>query len=81
MYGKRNLGLIIGLFTSFLNLGFAAGPWVMGRIFTVFGDYHYGFILFSFLALIAVLMIRMVTPHAWLASKAAGASAPAAPTA
>lgn len=82
VYGKRNLGLIIGLFTSFLNLGFAAGPWVMGRIFTVFGDYHYGFILFSFLALIAVLMIRMVTPHAWLASKAAETPPmPAAPTA
>lgn len=70
VYGKRNLGLIIGIFTAFLNLGFAVGPWIMGRIFTVFGDYHFGFILFSALALVAVLMIRMVTPHAWLARKA-----------
>lgn len=81
VYGKRNLGLIIGIFTAFLNLGFAVGPWVMGRIYTVFGDYHVGFMLFSVLALVAVLMIRMVTPHAWLARKGDVAPKPDAPAA
>ncbi len=66
VYGTQNLGLVIGIFSTFLQTGFALGPWLMGRVHEVFGAYEYGFMAFSGMALAAALMLSRVRPEAWL---------------
>ncbi len=69
VYGTQNLGLVIGIFSTFLQTGFALGPWLMGRVHQVFGAYEYGFMTFSGMALVAALMLSRVRPEAWLAQR------------
>lgn len=71
VFGKQNLGLMIGIFTSCSTLGGVVGPFLLGRSFTLFGTYNPGFALFGVLALIAVILVSRVTPTARLAEKAA----------
>jgi MFS family permease len=79
VYGTQNLGLVIGIFSTFLQTGFAIGPWLMGRVHHVFGAYDYGFMAFSGMALVAALMLSRVRPEAWLAQRRTVAGRPASP--
>ncbi len=71
VYGTENLGLVIGILSTFLQTGFAIGPWILGRVHNVFGSYDVGFIMFSGMALVAALMLSRVRPEAWLAQRKA----------
>lgn len=70
VFGNRDLGLTIGIFSSILHLGFATGPWVMGRVHTETGSYVGGFIGFSIAALIAAILVSRVRPAHWLEARA-----------
>lgn len=69
VYGTQNLGLVIGLLSTFLQTGFAIGPWLLGRVHQVFGSYDIGFMIFSAMALVAALLLSRVRPEAWLAQR------------
>lgn len=75
VFGNRDLGLTIGIFSSVLHLGFATGPWVMGRVHTVTGSYVAGFLGFSAAALVAAILVSRVRPTHWLESRASAAPA------
>lgn len=68
-YGTRNLGTVLGVFTAITSLGFAIGPWLVGRLFDTSGSYASSFALFAVLPLGAAAAIAMVTPRDWLARR------------
>jgi len=73
-FGVQNIGLLLGLFTAFVNLGFAIGPWLMGRMFDASGSYVTSFWVFGAIGLVAAAVILAVKPEKWLATRAQEAS-------
>jgi MFS family permease len=73
-FGVQNIGLLLGLFTAFVNLGFAIGPWLMGRLFDVSGSYVSSFWIFGAISIFATILVLSVKPEQWLAAKEAEAS-------
>lgn len=71
VFGNVNLGLIIGMFSAFLQLGFAFGPFVMGRLQAMSGSYIPGFVVFAVFAIIAAFTVSRVVPEHWLAIRRA----------
>jgi MFS family permease len=69
VFGHQHLGLLIGLFTSAMQFGFALGPWLLGSIYARFGSYSFGFVLFGVLAGLAALLTARLKPTAWLAQR------------
>lgn len=69
-YGTQHLGLLTGLITAMANLGSAAGPWVMGRMYDAAGSYRLALILFMVLPALSALCIWFVNPRAWKAQRA-----------
>jgi predicted MFS family arabinose efflux permease len=65
-YGRQHLGLLIGIFTAVINLGFALGPWIMARMFRTYGSYAPSFWLFAGLALLCALVSLTIEPTRWL---------------
>ena len=74
-FGLKNFGTLIGVFTAIVSLGFAIGPWIMGRLFEMDGNYHTAFILFAILPLIGAVLIWYLKPAFWLAARAEKAAA------
>lgn len=70
VFGAKNLGVMIGVFTSCSTLGGAVGPFILGRVHTLTGSYNVGFVIFAAMALVACLLVSRVTPKAWLEAKA-----------
>jgi len=54
-FGLQNFGTLVGVYTALVSLGFAIGPWAMGRLFEVYGNYHAAFVLFAVLPLIGAI--------------------------
>lgn len=77
VFGTKNLGTLIGVFTSCSTLGAAVGPFILGRVHTLTGSYNAGFVIFAVMALVACLLVSRVTPSEWLKVKAAKAEAAA----
>ena len=69
VYGVKNLGLLLGIYTSFVAVGFAVGPWLVGRLFEVTGSYVVPFIVCVFIALFAAIVLLPVRPAYWLANR------------
>lgn len=70
-FGVQNIGLLLGLFTAFVNIGFAIGPWLMGRLYDVSGSYVSSTWIFAILAVLAAVLVLSVKPEKWLEAKAA----------
>jgi len=68
--GTKNMGLILGLLTGFVNLGFATGPVLMAYISDATGSYALAHIIFGAVALSAAAIILTIKPEVWLAGKA-----------
>lgn len=66
VFGLRNLGLLLGIYTSFVAVGFALGPWLVGRLYEVTGSYVMPFIACTGLALFAAAVLLPVRPAHWL---------------
>ncbi|HEY4342170.1 MAG TPA: MFS transporter [Steroidobacteraceae bacterium] len=89
-FGPERLGLTIGIMSVAVNLGFAAGPPVLGWLADVnHGSFVTGMWIYGAVAAVAVLSIARVVPRFWvppakrraqeaLASVAANAVPPAA---
>lgn len=77
-FGLKNFGTLVGVYTAVVSLGFAVGPWIMGRLFEMYGNYHAAFLLFAALPLLAAVLIWNLKPTYWLAAKAEKAEKAAA---
>jgi len=76
VFGLKNFGTMVGIFTAITSTGFAAGPWIMGRLYDTNGNYHVAFILFALMPLAAAVMTWMLKPTFWHQLRASGADAP-----
>ncbi len=68
-YGRHNLGLLIGLLTGIINIGFATGPVMMGWISDATGSYNLAHVIYGVLALVAAGIVLLVKPSYWIASQ------------
>lgn len=66
VFGPARIGRTIGLFTAVLSCGFALGPWIMGRLFDIYGNYTAALVLFAVLSALAALLLMPVKPVYWL---------------
>lgn len=66
IFGLRNIGILLGIFTAAVNLGFAVGPPVVARLYAVTGSYAVPFAACSALAVIAALTLLPLKPKYWL---------------
>ncbi len=64
-YGRENLGLNMGIFGAFLQLGFAVGVPALGWSYDYFGSYSNGFIVAALCAVMAAVMLLPVRPRFW----------------
>lgn len=65
-FGVRNLGLVLGIYTAAVNLGFMSGPWVVARMFDASGSYSSAFILCVAVGIFAAAILIPVRPDYWL---------------
>jgi MFS family permease len=80
VFGLKNFGTMVGIFTAITSVGFAAGPWIMGRLYDLNGNYHVAFILFAAMPLAAAVMTWMLKPTFWHALRANAKPVPHAET-
>jgi MFS family permease len=66
----KGLGTLLGLYTAIASLGFALGPWLMGRLHDMSGSYNSAYILFAVLPVVSSLLIWQVEPVFWRKLKA-----------
>ena len=72
VFGFRNLGLLLGVYTSFVAIGFALGPWLVGRLYRISGSYLLPFVVCAALAVFAALVLLPVKPEHRLAGRQGG---------
>lgn len=65
-FGLENYGTLIGIYTAIVSLGFAIGPWIMGRLYDMSGSYNSSFILFTVLPIVAAVLIWFMKPAYWI---------------
>ncbi|MES2861803.1 MAG: MFS transporter [Pseudomonadota bacterium] len=65
VFGLKNFGTMVGVFTAITSVGFAVGPWLMGRLYDMNGNYHAVFALFCVLPLAAAAMTWFLKPTFW----------------
>lgn len=63
--GSRNLGMTIGVISVFINLGFAAGPPLLGYFADLNGNFTVGFIVYGGLAFVSTLLLVPIKPRFW----------------
>lgn len=78
VFGTERLGTLLGIYTAFVTMGFATGPWLMGRLFDMSGSYTPAFLIFFGLAIVAAFLMSLIEPTYWRSLKAADAARPAA---
>lgn len=62
----RNLGMLFGFMSVFSQIGLAAGPWLMGRIFDATGSYDLAYAILACLCVAAALLAWNIKPAYWL---------------
>jgi MFS family permease len=55
-------GTVIGSLTSFRQLGFAFGPWLMGSVYDRSGSYDWAFLFWGAACIVSLVAILMVVP-------------------
>ncbi len=65
-FGLANIGLLLGIYTAMVNIGFALGPWVVARLHQVTGSYTVPFLLCAVVGLAAAAVLLPVQPKYWL---------------
>lgn len=68
-FGMQHFGLTVGVMSVFMQLGFAAGPPVLGRMADVAGNYTTGLVVYGLVALLAALTLLPVKPRFWTPPK------------
>jgi predicted MFS family arabinose efflux permease len=64
-FGMQHIGLTIGIMALFMQLGFAVGPPILGRMADSTGNYTTGFLAYGSLAIVAALTLVTVKPRYW----------------
>ena len=64
--GPRNLGMTIGIVSVCVNLGFAAGPPLLGWLYDINGNYTMGLVIYSGVAILAGCLLLPLKPRYWL---------------
>lgn len=64
-FGLANIGILLGVFTALVNVGFALGPWFMGRMFDVTGSYVLPFMICCAVSVFAAAILLPVKPQYW----------------
>ncbi|RIV82629.1 MFS transporter [Aurantiacibacter xanthus] len=65
VYGPSQLGTMLGIYTAMVSTGFAIGPWLMGKLYDVYGNYGVAFVVFAILPLVSSALIWRVRPVFW----------------
>ena len=60
------IGVLLGLFTAAVNLGFALGPPVVARLYSITGSYVVPFAACALLAVFAAAILLALEPAYWL---------------
>lgn len=63
--GTHNMGMTIGVISVFINLGFAAGPPVLGWFADMNGNFTVGLMVYSGAALVGTLLLVPIKPRYW----------------
>ena len=63
--GPRNLGMTIGIVSVCVNLGFAAGPPILGWLYDINGNYTMGLVIYSGIAILAGVLLLPLKPRYW----------------
>lgn len=74
VFGLKNFGSLVGVYTAIVSLGYAIGPWLMGRLYDMAGNYSTAFVVFAVLPLIAAALMWALKPVYWLAANEAAAA-------
>ncbi|MDR0780999.1 MAG: MFS transporter [Pseudomonadales bacterium] len=64
--GTRNLGMTIGLLSVAVNLGFAAGPPVLGYFVDIYHNYTNGLLVYAAVAFVGFVMLLPIKPRFWV---------------
>jgi nitrate/nitrite transporter NarK len=75
-FGLTHIGILLGAFTAFVNLGFALGNWFMGYMFDTTGSYVVPFVVCAVIGLFAALVLLPVRPDYWLGMRNPGRATP-----
>lgn len=75
-FGMERIGMTMGIMAVCVNLGFAAGPPVLGLLADTYGNFTIGMIAYGFVGCIAALTLLPVRPRYWKSPRAE----PSAPT-
>lgn len=67
--GPQYMGTTMGFMSVFINLGFAAGPPIMGYMVDVFGNFTASFVVYAIAAFIAVAITHPIKPRYWIPPK------------
>ena len=65
-FGLTQIGILIGIYTAAVNIGFAAGPPVVARLYMITGSYVVPFLLCAVVAALAAAVLLPVRPDYWL---------------
>lgn len=64
-FGIQHFGLTVGVMSVFMQLGFAAGPPIFGRMADTTGNYTTGLIVYGVIAVLAAVTLLPVKPRHW----------------
>lgn len=65
-FGLANIGVLLGIYTAMVNIGFALGPWVVARMYERNGSYTAAFVLCAVVGVAAAAVLMPVQPRYWL---------------
>ena len=60
LFGLRSHGIILGICACSFTIGAAIGPWVLGYMFDVTGNYQYAFWIVGALAIVTVILTASI---------------------
>ncbi len=69
-FGLTDIGILLGVYTAVVNLGFFAGPWFLGYMFDTTGSYVTPFLVCAVISVFAAVVLLPLKPEYWLAMRA-----------
>ncbi len=82
-FGMERIGLTMGIMSVCVNLGFAAGPPILGWFADTYGSFTIGLVAYGSIALLGTVMLLPIRPRHWVPPaerEAVASTAPAALT-
>ena len=68
-FGLTHIGILIGVYTAAVNIGFAVGPPVVARLYMLTGSYVVPFLACAGVGLLAAAVLLPIKPVYWLQSR------------